>query len=84
MILPVAGMIASLLLLGNRRKKKEMIVAAPLKKSAEKFAEQAFDNEFEKSGDDDLAAEKAIKAYQRAGGRDPEFIAQIPYWTGSK
>lgn len=84
MSLPLVGVIASFLFFGKKRKKKEMQAAKPLPMSAARAAGQAFDQEFARSGDDDQAAEKAIEAYQRSGGKDPEFIAQIQYWTGSR
>jgi len=82
--LPLVGAIAALLFFGNKRKKKETAILTPPTRSAQKTAEIAFDEEFGRSGNEDVAAEKAILAYQQAGGKDPIFIAQIQYWTGSR
>lgn len=81
--MPLAGVIASLLFFGHKRKKKEAVQHHPAKGPSQ-FAAQAFDREFARSQDEDMAAEAAIESYQRAGGNDPAFIAQIQYWTGTR
>lgn len=83
MIQPFIWIFTSLLLLRRGRKNPQPQPPRPSDAEAQHAAEAAFDREFERSGDEDVAAGVAIKAYQQAGGKDPIFVAQIQYWTGA-